>query len=48
VENKNFVNIIEKALRDNNFDTESVESQRFYQQILKNPNQKPIFMRHSP
>lgn len=31
VENKNFVNIIEKALRDNNFDTDSVESQKFYQ-----------------
>ena len=31
VENKNFVNIIEKALRDHKFDTDSVESQKFYE-----------------
>jgi hypothetical protein len=51
LENKNFVNIIEKALRENNFDTESVESQRFYKQIISKANakhSKPLFMRQSP
>ena len=48
VENKNFVNIIEKALRDHKFDTDSVESQKFYEQIFQNPSHKPIFMRQSP
>lgn len=48
IDNKDFVNIIEKALRENNFDTESVESQRFYQNILNSNKSKPIFMRQSP